>query len=119
MSNESTAIVAAASSLLSLAEASMLAPSSDSIKLPSPMKKTRWTSYQVQVARKNEKKQKGIHTQVHMRATNLMELERKKPVGEARCSTQANITLGDNLTGPIQSSTFSFRFLIPDSTASV
>jgi hypothetical protein len=52
------------------------------------MKKVRRTSHQVQVDRQNQRKQKEINSQAHMRATNLVNAERKKPAGEPRRSTQ-------------------------------
>jgi hypothetical protein len=50
------------------AEASSVAPDLDPIKIPSPMKKVRRTSRQVQVDRQNQRKQKEINSQAHMRA---------------------------------------------------
>ena len=50
------------------AEASSVAPDLDPIKIPLPMKKVRRTSRQVQVDRQNQRKQKEINSQAHMRA---------------------------------------------------
>ena len=44
-------------------------------------------SHQVQVDRQNQRKQMEINSQAHMKATNLVDAERKKPPGEPRRST--------------------------------
>jgi hypothetical protein len=52
--------------------------------LPSPEKKTRRTSHQVQVERENKKKRASVHDLATSRATTLLSEERKKPKSEQR-----------------------------------
>jgi hypothetical protein len=63
------------------------------------MKKVRRKSHQVQVDRQNQQKQKEINSQAHMRATNLVNAEQKKPASEPRCSTQKICTNGMGIGG--------------------
>jgi hypothetical protein len=53
-------------------------PAAGVAALPSPPRKTRKTSHQEQIARKNERKQKAVHAQAHARATTLVAEERAK-----------------------------------------
>jgi hypothetical protein len=52
--------------------------------LPSPEKKTRRTSHQVQVERENKKKRASVNDLATSRATTLLSEERKKPKSEQR-----------------------------------
>jgi hypothetical protein len=65
--------------------------SSESLDLPSPLKKTRKTSHQRQIYRQNERKAKEAYAQALAQATTLIVTERGKEKENA-CPTQSIIT---------------------------
>ena len=66
--------------------------SSESLDLPSPLKKTRKMSHQRQIYRQNERKAKEAYAQALARATTLIATERGKEKQENACPTQSIIT---------------------------
>ena len=65
--------------------------SSESLDLPSPLKKTRQTSHQRQIDRQNERKTKEAYAQALARATTLIATERGKEKENA-CPMQSILT---------------------------
>ena len=51
----------------------------DAIILPSPERKVRKTSHQVQIGKQKERKRKAIYSQAHACVTTLVAEERAKP----------------------------------------
>ena len=59
----------------------------DASVLPSPERKVRKTSHQVQIGKQNKRKRKAVHVQAHARATTLVAEERMKPKENCRTTS--------------------------------